>query len=84
MAYERSARPSSAPPRRRFGRRKVCRYCADKSQIIDFKDVTPQDRGDALFPRAMEIPSSSAMSPTVVPVPCPSIKSSSREEYPAR
>ncbi|MBE9486848.1 MAG: 30S ribosomal protein S18 [Desulfuromonadales bacterium] len=40
MAYERSARPSSsAAPRRRFGRRKVCRYCADKGAKIDYKDA---------------------------------------------
>lgn len=40
MAYERPSRPaSSAPPRRRFGRRKICRYCADKNQKIDFKDT---------------------------------------------
>jgi small subunit ribosomal protein S18 len=39
MAYEKSERPSSAAPRRRFGRRKICRYCADKSQKIDYKDV---------------------------------------------
>ena len=24
--------------RRRFGRRKVCRFCADKSLVIDYKD----------------------------------------------
>ncbi len=24
-------------PRRRFGRRKVCRFCADKSLVIDYK-----------------------------------------------
>jgi small subunit ribosomal protein S18 len=41
MAYERPSRPAagSAPPRRRFGRRKVCRYCADKKQKINYKDV---------------------------------------------
>ena len=39
MAYEKPDRPSSAAPRRRFGRRKICRFCADKSQNIDYKDV---------------------------------------------
>jgi small subunit ribosomal protein S18 len=36
MAYE--AR-SSGGPRRRYGRRKVCRFCADKKVTIDYKDV---------------------------------------------
>lgn len=26
-------------PRRRFGRRKICRFCADKGQGIDYKDT---------------------------------------------
>lgn len=39
MAYENSSRPSSSAPRRRFGRRKICRYCADKNHKIDYKDV---------------------------------------------
>lgn len=26
-------------PRRRFGRRKICRYCADKNQKINYKDI---------------------------------------------
>ena len=26
-------------PRRRFGRRKVCRFCADKKATIDYKDI---------------------------------------------
>ncbi len=26
------------PPRRGFGRRKVCRFCADKTARVDFKD----------------------------------------------
>jgi small subunit ribosomal protein S18 len=25
--------------RRRFGRRKVCKFCADKVQLVDYKDV---------------------------------------------
>ena len=28
-----------APPRRRFGRRKVCRFCADKGLKINYKEV---------------------------------------------
>ncbi|MDA3903837.1 MAG: 30S ribosomal protein S18 [Desulfuromusa sp.] len=39
MAYERPSSPSSAAPRRRFSRRKVCRYCADKKQKINYKDM---------------------------------------------
>lgn len=39
MAYEKSSRPSSSAPRRRFSRRKICRYCADKTQKIDYKDI---------------------------------------------
>jgi small subunit ribosomal protein S18 len=40
MAYENSSRPSSSSaPRRRFGRRKICRYCADKNQKINYKDI---------------------------------------------
>ena len=37
MARERT---SSRPPRRRgMGRRKVCRFCADKTMLIDYKDA---------------------------------------------
>ena len=36
MAYEAS---SSGGPRRRYGRRKVCRFCADKKVTIDYKDI---------------------------------------------
>ena len=37
MARERS---SPRPPRRRgMGRRKVCRFCADKTMLIDYKDA---------------------------------------------
>ncbi|HJW70676.1 MAG TPA: 30S ribosomal protein S18 [Candidatus Binatia bacterium] len=34
-------RPGGArPPRRRgMGRRKVCRFCADKTMLIDYKDA---------------------------------------------
>ncbi|MFO7765655.1 MAG: 30S ribosomal protein S18 [Pelovirga sp.] len=40
MAYENTGRStSSAPPRRRFGRRKICRYCADRDARINYKDV---------------------------------------------
>ena len=34
MAYD-----SKPAPRRRFGRRKICRYCVDKKMKIDYKDV---------------------------------------------
>ncbi|PLY01773.1 MAG: 30S ribosomal protein S18 [Desulfuromonas sp.] len=37
MAFERKKR--TGPPRRRFGRRKVCRFCADKKLRIDYKDT---------------------------------------------
>ena len=37
MARERSG--GARPPRRRgMGRRKVCRFCADKTMLIDYKD----------------------------------------------
>lgn len=37
MARERTG--GSRPPRRRgMGRRKVCRFCADKTILIDYKD----------------------------------------------
>lgn len=37
MARERTG--GSRPPRRRgMGRRKVCRFCADKTMLIDYKD----------------------------------------------
>lgn len=29
----------SGGPRRRYGRRKVCRFCADKDLAIDYKDI---------------------------------------------
>ncbi len=38
MAFEGGNSGSSAP-RRRFGRRKICRYCADKNARIDYKDI---------------------------------------------
>jgi small subunit ribosomal protein S18 len=31
-------RQASRPPRRRIARRKVCRFCADKAILIDYKD----------------------------------------------
>ena len=31
-------RPAGGP-RRRYGRRKVCRFCAEKIQFIDYKDI---------------------------------------------
>jgi small subunit ribosomal protein S18 len=37
MARERTG--NARPPRRRgMGRRKVCRFCADKTMLIDYKD----------------------------------------------
>ena len=37
MARERTG--NTRPPRRRgMGRRKVCRFCADKTLLIDYKD----------------------------------------------
>ena len=38
MARERSGTSRGAPRRRGMGRRKVCRFCADKSMLIDYKD----------------------------------------------
>ncbi|HEX9420180.1 MAG: 30S ribosomal protein S18 [Candidatus Rokuibacteriota bacterium] len=33
--------PAGAKPvkRRRFGRRKVCKFCVDKVDLVDYKDV---------------------------------------------
>jgi len=45
MAYENTGRSSAGAgagagaPRRRFGRRKICRFCADKGHGIDYKDT---------------------------------------------
>ncbi len=39
MATQSASRPSAPAPRRRFGRRKICRFCADKSLMIDYKDI---------------------------------------------
>jgi len=36
MAFEGTR---SSGPRRRYGRRKVCRFCADKKVSIDYKDI---------------------------------------------
>jgi len=38
----RSPRPATRParPRQRFVRRKVCRFCLDKVDTIDYKDIT--------------------------------------------
>ena len=37
MAY--AGKRTSGGPRRRYGRRKVCRFCADKKVTIDYKDI---------------------------------------------
>ena len=39
MSY--NSRPTRRPsrPRRPYRRRKVCRYCADSSLVIDYKDI---------------------------------------------
>lgn len=37
MARERPTSPRG-PRRRGMGRRKVCRFCADKTMLIDYKD----------------------------------------------
>ncbi|HXG04935.1 MAG TPA: 30S ribosomal protein S18 [Candidatus Binatia bacterium] len=31
--------PQKAVKRRRFGRRKVCKFCADRVDVVDYKDV---------------------------------------------
>lgn len=47
--------PTARPPRRRgMGRRKVCRFCADKALRIDYKDV--RMLGSFLSERAKIIP----------------------------
>ena len=39
MARERSGGGGRGPRRRGMGRRKVCRFCADKQLPIDYKDA---------------------------------------------
>jgi len=39
MARERSGGGRGGPRRRGMGRRKVCRFCADKTLPIDYKDA---------------------------------------------
>jgi small subunit ribosomal protein S18 len=41
MAYEKRSAGGArtAGPRRRYSRRKVCRFCADKGLTIDYKDI---------------------------------------------
>jgi small subunit ribosomal protein S18 len=40
MAFEkRPARPTTGAPRRRFMRRKGCRFCADNTLKIDYKEI---------------------------------------------
>ena len=39
LTWHANARGGPRPPRRRgMGRRKVCRFCADKTMLIDYKD----------------------------------------------
>ncbi len=53
MARERSQ--SRGPRRRGMGRRKVCRFCADKTMLIDYKDA--RTLGNFLSERGKIIPS---------------------------
>ena len=39
MAYERSERDSRGPRGNRKGRKKVCAFCVDRAEHIDYKDV---------------------------------------------
>ena len=39
MATSSANRPTAPAPRRRFGRRKICRFCAEKNVVIDYKDI---------------------------------------------
>lgn len=39
MAYERKPAAATSTPRRRFTRRKGCRFCADKTMKINYKEV---------------------------------------------
>lgn len=38
MSDERPQRPSAPRKKRTFQRRKVCRFCADKTIVIDYKE----------------------------------------------
>ncbi len=44
MAFERNDRDNNARPRTQRRRRKVCQFCVDKSQFIDYKDVAKLSR----------------------------------------
>jgi small subunit ribosomal protein S18 len=41
LEKERAIPPTAQKPvkRRRFGRRKICKFCADKVDLVDYKDV---------------------------------------------
>ena len=59
MPRERSDRRGAkgegrAPRRRGMGRRKVCRFCADKTMLIDYKDA--RGLGNFLSERGKIIP----------------------------
>jgi len=41
MTVETQRRTGGAAPKKRWGRRKICRYCAEKSAFVDYKDVGP-------------------------------------------
>jgi len=53
VARERSQGPRG-PRRRGMGRRKVCRFCADKTMLIDYKDS--RGLGNFLTERGKIIP----------------------------
>ena len=44
MAFEKNDRDNNARPRTQHRRRKVCQFCVDKSQFIDYKDVAKLSR----------------------------------------
>ena len=44
MAFEKNDRDNGARPRTQRRRRKVCQFCVDKSQFIDYKDVAKLSR----------------------------------------
>ncbi len=41
MAFEPQRRTGGAPPKKRWGRRKICRFCSDKNSVVDYKDIGP-------------------------------------------
>lgn len=65
MAFDREARP--ARPARGNKRRKVCQFCAEKCECIDYKDAPP-----SCVVSFLSVPRSCPVGPPA-PAPCISV-----------